>query len=104
MRLSRHMILNLLQFTKRLWFTLTSRKVTGKFRSEFSLLGSASALLALARTEAGFFRLFFDYSFLRIRYFLSQIVAALNLRPARAMRGATEVARRNGVAASVMFT
>jgi glycosyltransferase involved in cell wall biosynthesis len=51
--------LDFLQFTKRYGFALTSRKITGKFRSEFSLLGSASALIAIARTEAGIFRLFF---------------------------------------------
>jgi glycosyltransferase involved in cell wall biosynthesis len=38
---------------------LTSRKISGKFRSEFSLLGGASALIAIARTEAGIFRLCF---------------------------------------------
>ena len=51
--------LDFLQFTKRYGFALTSRKITGKFRSEFSLLGSAAALIAIARTEAGIFRLFF---------------------------------------------
>jgi glycosyltransferase involved in cell wall biosynthesis len=51
--------LDFLQFTKRYGFALTSRKIVGKFRSEFSLLGSARALIAIARTEAGIFRLFF---------------------------------------------
>jgi len=51
--------LDFLQFTKRYGFALTSRKIVGKFRSEFSLLGSTSALIAISRTEAGIFRLFF---------------------------------------------
>jgi glycosyltransferase involved in cell wall biosynthesis len=51
--------LEFLQFTKRYGFPLTGPKVVGKFRSEFSLLGSASALIAIARVEAGIFRLFF---------------------------------------------
>lgn len=51
--------LDFLQFTKRYGLPLTGRKVIGKFRSEFSLLDSASALIAIARVEAGIFRLFF---------------------------------------------
>ncbi|MBV9530126.1 MAG: glycosyltransferase family 4 protein [Bradyrhizobium sp.] len=50
--------LDFLQFTKRYGFALTSRKIVGKFRSEFSLLGIASALIAISRIEAGIFRLF----------------------------------------------
>jgi glycosyltransferase involved in cell wall biosynthesis len=50
--------LDFLQFTKRYGYALTSFKITGKFRSEFSLLESVRAIIAIARVEAGIFRLF----------------------------------------------
>jgi hypothetical protein len=93
----------------------------GKFRSEFSPLGSASAHLALARTEAGIFRLFFaeNPAFLVPNYGShsagrcarrGRAEAALRDDKLRIVEetqvpGAkvTEVARRNGVAASVVF-
>lgn len=52
--------LDFLQFAMRYGFALTSRKISGKFRSEFSLLASASALIAIAKTETGLFRLCFS--------------------------------------------
>ncbi len=51
--------LDFLQFSKRFGFALTSLKIVSKFRSEFSLLGAASALIAIGAPEAGLFRLCF---------------------------------------------
>ena len=51
--------LDFLQFSKRFGFSLTSLKIVSKFRSEFSLLAAASALIAIAAPEAGLFRLCF---------------------------------------------
>jgi glycosyltransferase involved in cell wall biosynthesis len=51
--------LDFLQFSKRFGFSLTSSKIVSKFRSEFSLLGAASALIAIGAPEAGLFRLCF---------------------------------------------
>jgi glycosyltransferase involved in cell wall biosynthesis len=48
-----------LQFSKRFGHEITSWKITEKFRSEVGLLKDALALLSIARTEAGMFRLFF---------------------------------------------
>jgi glycosyltransferase involved in cell wall biosynthesis len=51
--------IDFLQFSKRFGFALTSSKIVSKFRSEFSLLGAASALIAIGAPEAGLFRLCF---------------------------------------------
>jgi glycosyltransferase involved in cell wall biosynthesis len=51
--------LDFLQFSKRFGFSLTSSKIVNKLRSEFSLLGAASALIAIGAPEAGLFRLCF---------------------------------------------
>jgi glycosyltransferase involved in cell wall biosynthesis len=47
-----------LQFTKRYGFGLTSLRIIGKFRTEFSLLDLANAIIAIAWVEAAIFRLF----------------------------------------------
>ncbi|WP_321919218.1 glycosyltransferase family 4 protein [Paraburkholderia tropica] len=53
--------IDFLQFSKRFGHALTSRRIAEKFRSETGLLQSALSLLAIARTEAGMFRLFFPH-------------------------------------------
>lgn len=51
--------LDFLQFSKRYGHSLTSLKIAGKFRSEMSLLESASALIGIAPPESSLFRLCF---------------------------------------------
>jgi glycosyltransferase involved in cell wall biosynthesis len=50
--------LDFLQFTKRYGFSLTSLRIVCKFRTEFSLLDAAKAIIAIAWVEASIFRLF----------------------------------------------
>jgi glycosyltransferase involved in cell wall biosynthesis len=50
--------LDFLQFTKRYGFGLTSLRIIGKFRTEFSLLDLANAIIAISWVEAAIFRLF----------------------------------------------
>lgn len=51
--------LDFLQFSKRYGHSLSSRKIASKYRSEISLLESASALIGIAPSETGLFRLCF---------------------------------------------
>lgn len=51
--------LDFLQFSKRFRHEITSTRIIEKFRSEIGLLQSAGALLSIAKTETGMFRLFF---------------------------------------------
>jgi glycosyltransferase involved in cell wall biosynthesis len=50
--------LDFVQFTKRYGFGLTSPRIICKFRTEFSLLDAAKAIIAIAWVEASIFRLF----------------------------------------------
>jgi glycosyltransferase involved in cell wall biosynthesis len=49
--------LDFVQFATRFGHAITSRRIGAKFRSEFGLLGSAAALIAIAPVETGLFRL-----------------------------------------------
>jgi glycosyltransferase involved in cell wall biosynthesis len=51
--------LDFIQFSKRYGHSLSSRKIARKYRSEVKLLESAGALIGIAPTETGLFRMWF---------------------------------------------